>query len=296
VLDLYACVRPVRYFSGVPSPVKRPERLNVIIFRENTEDVYAGIEWARGSAEAIRIIEFLNTAMGKNVRADSGIGIKPISAFASKRLVRKAIQYAIDHDRRVVTLVHKGNIMKFTEGAFRDWGYELAREEFSDKVISEEEVTKSHGGKTPAGKILINDRIADSMFQQVLLRPDEYQVLATPNLNGDYLSDACAAQVGGLGIAPGANISDRVGLFEATHGTAPKYAGLDVINPGSLILSGVMMLEYIGWKEAGQAIIAAFEKTIAQKRVTYDFERQMPGATKLKTSEFATAVIENMTP
>jgi isocitrate dehydrogenase len=296
VLDLYACVRPVRYFSGVPSPVKRPERLNVIIFRENTEDVYAGIEWARGSAEAIRIIEFLNTAMGKNVRADSGIGIKPISAFASKRLVRKAIQYAIDHDRKVVTLVHKGNIMKFTEGAFRDWGYELAREEFSDKVISEEEVTKSHGGKTPAGKILINDRIADSMFQQVLLRPDEYQVLATPNLNGDYLSDACAAQVGGLGIAPGANISDRVGLFEATHGTAPKYAGLDVINPGSLILSGVMMLEYIGWKEAGQAIIAAFEKTIAQKRVTYDFERQMPGATKLKTSEFATAVIENMTP
>jgi isocitrate dehydrogenase len=296
VLDLYACVRPVRYFSGVPSPVKRPEKLNVIIFRENTEDVYAGIEWAKGSAEATRIIEFLNSAMGKNVRADSGIGIKPISTFASKRLVRKAIQYAIDHDRKVVTLVHKGNIMKFTEGAFRDWGYELAREEFSDKVISEEEVTKSHGGKTPAGKILINDRIADSMFQQVLLRPDEYQVLATPNLNGDYLSDACAAQVGGLGIAPGANISDRVGLFEATHGTAPKYAGLDVINPGSVILSGVMMLDYIGWKEAGQAIIAAFEKTIAQKRVTYDFERQMPGATKLKTSEFATAVIENMTP
>jgi isocitrate dehydrogenase len=296
VLDLYACVRPVRYFSGVPSPVKRPEKLNVIIFRENTEDVYAGIEWAKGSAEAARIIEFLNSTMGKNVRADSGIGIKPISAFASKRLVRKAIQYAIDHDRKVVTIVHKGNIMKFTEGAFRDWGYELAREEFSDRVVTEEEVTKSHGGKTPAGKVLINDRIADSMFQQVLLRPDEYQVLATPNLNGDYLSDACAAQVGGLGIAPGANISDRVGLFEATHGTAPKYAGLDVINPGSLILSGVMMLEYIGWKEAGQAIITAFEKTIAQKRVTYDFERQMPGATKLKTSEFATAVIENMTP
>jgi isocitrate dehydrogenase len=296
VLDLYACVRPVRYFSGVPSPVKSPEKLNVIIFRENTEDVYAGIEWAKGSAEAARIIEFLNSSMGKKVRTDSGIGIKPISAFASKRLVRKAIQYAVDHDSRVVTLVHKGNIMKFTEGAFRDWGYELAREEFSDRVITEEEVTKSHGGKTPAGKILINDRIADSMFQQVLLRPNEYQVLATPNLNGDYLSDACAAQVGGLGIAPGANISDRVGLFEATHGTAPKYAGLDVINPGSLILSGVMMLDYIGWEESGQAIITAFEKTIAQKRVTYDFERQMPGATKLKTSEFATAVIENMTP
>jgi isocitrate dehydrogenase len=295
VLDLYACVRPVRYFSGVPSPVKRPEKLNVIIFRENTEDVYAGIEWAEGTTEAARVIEFLNSTMGKNVRTDSGIGIKPISVFASKRLVRKAIQYAIDHDRKVVTLVHKGNIMKFTEGAFRDWGYELAREEFSDRVISEEEVTKSHGGKTPAGKILINDRIADSMFQQVLLRPDEYQVLATPNLNGDYLSDACAAQVGGLGIAPGANISDRVGLFEATHGTAPKYAGLDVINPGSVILSGVMMLDYIGWTEAGLAIITAFEKTIAQKRVTYDFERQMPGATKLKTSEFGTAVIENMT-
>jgi isocitrate dehydrogenase len=295
VLDLYACVRPVRYFPGVPSPVKRPEKLNVIIFRENTEDVYAGIEWAKDSPEAARVIEFLNSTMGKNIRADSGIGIKPISAFASKRLVRKAIQYALDHDRKVVTLVHKGNIMKFTEGAFRDWGYELAREEFSDRVITEEEVRQSHGGKTPAGKILINDRIADSMFQQVLLRPDEYQVLATPNLNGDYLSDACAAQVGGLGIAPGANISDRVGLFEATHGTAPKYAGLDVINPGSLILSGVMMLDYIGWTEAGLAIITAFEKTIAQKRVTYDFERQMPGATKLKTSEFATAVIENMT-
>jgi isocitrate dehydrogenase len=296
LLDLYACVRPVRYFSGVPSPVKRPEKLNVIIFRENTEDVYAGIEWAKGTPDAAKIIEFLNSTMGKKVRTDSGIGIKPISAFASKRLVRKAIQHAIDNNRRVVTLVHKGNIMKFTEGAFRDWGYELAREEFSDKVITEQEVAKNHGGNTPAGKIMINDRIADSMFQQVLLRPDEYQVLATPNLNGDYLSDACAAQVGGLGIAPGANISDRVGLFEATHGTAPKYAGLDVINPGSLILSGVMMLDYIGWKEAGKTIIAAFEKTIAQKRVTYDFERQMPGATKLKTSEFAAAVIENMTP
>jgi len=294
VLDLYACVRPVRYFSGVPSPVKHPEKLDVIIFRENTEDVYAGIEWAQGTPEAARIIEFLNGPMGKKVRADSGIGIKPISVFASKRLIRKAIQYAIDHGKRIVTLVHKGNIMKFTEGAFRDWGYQLAREEFAGRVVSEDEVFKSFGGKTPEGKVMINDRIADSIFQQVLLRPDEYQVLATPNLNGDYLSDACAAQVGGLGIAPGGNISDRVGLFEATHGTAPKYAGLDVINPGSVILSGVMMLEYMGWDEAGKVIVSAVEKTIAQKRVTYDFERQMPGATKLKTSEFADAIIENM--
>jgi isocitrate dehydrogenase len=294
VLDLYACVRPVRYFPGVPSPVKHPEKLNVIIFRENTEDVYAGIEWAQGTPEAAKIIEFLNGPMGRKVRTDSGIGIKPMSIFASKRLIRKALQYAIDHGKKIVTLVHKGNIMKFTEGAFRDWGYQLAREEFADRVISEDEVYKNFGGKTPEGKVMINDRIADSMFQQVLLRPDEYQVFATPNLNGDYLSDACAAQVGGLGIAPGGNISDRIGLFEATHGTAPKYAGLDVINPGSVILSGVMMLDYMGWTEAGKIIISAVEKTIAQKRVTYDFERQMPGATKLKTSEFAGAIIENM--
>ncbi len=294
VLDLYACVRPVRYFSGVPSPVKHPEKLNVYIFRENTEDVYAGIEWAQGTPEAAKVIDFLNGSMGRKVRADSGIGIKPISAFSSKRLVRKAIRHALDNGKTVVTLVHKGNIMKFTEGAFRDWGYQVAREEFADRVVTEDDVKKSFGGKTPEGKVMINDRIADSMFQQVLLRPDEYQVLATPNLNGDYLSDACAAQVGGLGIAPGGNISDRVGLFEATHGTAPKYAGQDVINPGSLILSGVMMLEYMGWKEAGEVIISAFERTIAQKRVTYDFERQMPGATKLKTSEFASAIIENM--
>jgi isocitrate dehydrogenase len=294
VLDLYACVRPVRYFPGVPSPVKHPEKLNVIIFRENTEDVYAGIEWAQGTPEAAKIIEFLNGPMGRKVRTDSGIGIKPMSIFASKRLIRKAIQYAIDHGKKIVTLVHKGNIMKFTEGAFRDWGYQLAREEFADRVISEDEVYKNFGGKTPEGKVMINDRIADSIFQQVLLRPDEYQVFATPNLNGDYLSDACAAQVGGLGIAPGGNIGDRVGLFEATHGTAPKYAGLDVINPGSVILSGVMMLDYMGWTEAGKIIISAVEKTIAQKRVTYDFERQMPGATKLKTSEFAGAIIENM--
>jgi isocitrate dehydrogenase len=296
VLDLYACVRPVRYFSGVPSPMKNPERLDVIIFRENTEDVYAGIEWAQGTPEAKKVIDFLNGQMGKRIREDSGIGIKPVSVFASKRLVRKAIRHALENGRNRVTLVHKGNIMKFTEGAFRDWGYQVAREEFGKETVTEEEVQKSHGGKIPAGKVMINDRIADAMFQQVLLRPDEYQVLATPNLNGDYLSDACAAQVGGLGIAPGANISDRVGLFEATHGTAPKYAGLDVVNPGSLILSGVMMLEYLGWKDAGKAIISAVEKTIAQKKVTYDFERQMPGAVKLKTSEFASAIIENMKP
>ena len=296
VLDLYACVRPVRYFTGVPSPVKSPERLDVVIFRENTEDVYAGIEWAQGTPEAAKVIEFLNGPMGCKIRTDSGIGIKPISMFASKRLVRKAIQYALDNGKTLVTLVHKGNIMKFTEGAFRDWGYQLAREEFSESTISEDEVYRNHGGRVPAGKVMINDRIADAMFQQVLLRPNEYQVLATPNLNGDYLSDACAAQVGGLGIAPGANISDRVGLFEATHGTAPKYAGQDVVNPGSVILSGVMMLEYMGWKEAGATIVSAFEQTFAQKRVTYDFERQMPGATKLRTSEFASAVIENMKP
>ncbi len=294
VLDLYACVRPVRWFAGVPSPVKHPEKLDVYIFRENTEDVYAGIEWAEGTAEAARIIEFLNGPMGRKVRTDSGIGIKPISVFSSKRLVRKAIRYALENGKTLVTLVHKGNIMKFTEGAFRDWGYQVAREEFADRVVTEDDVKSKFGGKTPEGKVMINDRIADSMFQQILLRPDEYQVLATPNLNGDYLSDACAAQVGGLGIAPGGNISDRVGLFEATHGTAPKYAGQDVINPGSLILSGVMMLDYMGWKEAGRTIVSAFEKTIAQKRVTYDFERQMPGATKLKTSEFASAIIENM--
>jgi isocitrate dehydrogenase len=294
VLDLFACVRPVRYFAGVPSPMKNPEKLNVVIFRENTEDVYAGIEWAEGTPEVAKVINFLNGTMGKKIRPDSGVGIKPISATASKRLVRKAIQYALVNGKTVVTLVHKGNIMKFTEGAFRDWGYQLAKEEFSGQVVSEEEVQKQSGGKVPAGKVLINDRIADAMFQQVLLRPEEYQVIATPNLNGDYLSDACAAQVGGLGIAPGANLSDRVGLFEATHGTAPKYAGMDMVNPGSVILSGVMMMDYIGWNEAGKAILGAFEKTIEQKKVTYDFERQMPKATKLKTSEFASAIIENM--
>ncbi len=294
VLDLYACVRPVRYFRGVPSPVKHPEKLNVVIFRENTEDVYAGIEWPAGSAEAAKIIDFLRRELGKEVRPDSGIGIKPISETGTKRLVAKAIRYALENGRRSVTLVHKGNIMKFTEGAFREWGYQVAREKFGEQTIAEDEVVNRYGGAVPDGKIVIKDRIADSMFQQVLTRPDEYDVIATPNLNGDYISDACAAQVGGLGIAPGANIGDRVGLFEATHGTAPKYADQDVVNPGSLILSGVMLLDYIGWREAGAIITEAFERTIMQKRVTYDLHRLMDGATKLRTSEFAEAIIENM--
>src|SRR5262245_4644997 len=294
VLNLYACVRPVKYYSGVPSPVKSPEKMNIIIFRENTEDVYAGIEWQQGTLEAKKIIDFLGKEMGKKVRPDSGIGIKPISSTGTKNLVRSAIRHAIDNQRKVVTLVHKGNIMKFTEGAFRDWGYQLAREEFGSQTVSEEEVSKKHGGKAPAGKILINDRIADSMFQQVLTRANEYEVVATPNLNGDYLSDACAAQVGGLGIAPGANIGDEFGVFEATHGTAPKYADQDVINPGSVILSGVMMFEHLGWIEVGHCIEQAFAATIQQKKVTYDLERLMTGATKLKTSEFADAIIANM--
>jgi isocitrate dehydrogenase len=293
VLDLYACVRPVRYFDGVPSPVKNPEKLDVVIFRENTEDVYSGIEFQEGSDRAKKLIDFL-AEWGYNINADSGIGIKPISITGTKNLVRRAIQYAIDQKKTIVTLVHKGNIMKYTEGAFRDWGYQLAKEEFRDQIVTEDELWKDHNGKLPAGKILINDRIADAMFQQIILRPDEYQVLATPNLNGDYLSDACAAQVGGLGMAPGANIGDNAAVFEATHGTAPKYAGLDVINPSSVILSGVMMFEHLGWLEARDLIVNGIIKTIAQKKVTYDLERQMEGATKLKTSEFATAIIENM--
>ncbi|HNC46908.1 MAG TPA: isocitrate/isopropylmalate family dehydrogenase, partial [Acidobacteriota bacterium] len=293
-LDLYACVRPVRYFSGVPSPVKNPDKLDIVLFRENTEDVYAGIEFKAGTDEANQLIEFLGEKLGKKVRPESGLGIKPMSAFGSKRLIRRAIQYAIDHNRGSVTLVHKGNIMKFTEGAFRDWGYELAREEFADVTVSEQELWDKYDGEMPEGKILIKDRIADSMFQQILIRPDEYDVLATPNLNGDYLSDAAAAQVGGLGIAPGGNIGDFGAVFEATHGTAPKYADKDVINPGSVILSGVMMFDHMGWTEAAHLIISGFEKTIAQKRVTYDFERQMEGATKVKTSEFAAAIVENM--
>ncbi len=290
LLDLYVCWRPVKYYPGVPSPVKRPEALNVVIFRENTEDVYAGIEWREGTPEAKKVIEFLGTELGRKIRPDSGIGIKPMSKTGSKRLVRRAIQFAIENGHRSVTLVHKGNIMKYTEGAFRDWGYELAKEEFGDVCIAECDLK----GELPVGKILIKDRIADSMFQQVLLRPEEYEVLATPNLNGDYLSDACAAQVGGLGMAPGANIGDEYGVFEATHGTAPKYAGLDVINPSSVILSGVMMFSFMGWKEAAALIERGMTETIRQKRVTYDLHRQMQGAVKLKTSEFAAAIVGNM--
>ena len=290
VLDLYACVRPVKYYKGAPSPVKHPEWMDVIIFRENTEDVYAGIEWARGTPQAEKLIEFLSHELGKQVRADSGIGIKPISETGSKRLVRMAIRYALANNRKSVTLVHKGNIMKFTEGAFRDWGYELARTEFRDQVVLEDEVT----GAVPEGKVLIKDRIADSVFQQVLTRTAEYDVFATPNLNGDYLSDACAAQVGGLGLAPGANIGDEIGFFEATHGTAPKYAGKDVINPCSVILSGMMMFRYLEWQEAADLIEKAIQRTIQQKKVTYDLARLMEGATKLKTSEFADALIGNM--
>jgi isocitrate dehydrogenase len=293
-LDLYACVRPVRYFEGVPCPVKSPEKLNVVIFRENTEDVYAGIEYKKGSPEAKKLIAFLEKELGKKVRRDSGIGIKPMSETGSKRLVRRAIQYAIDKGLRSVTLMHKGNIMKFTEGAFREWGYEVAREEFSRHTITEETVFTKHIGVVPKGKIVIKDRIADAMFQQVLLRPEEYDVIATPNLNGDYISDACAAQVGGLGMAPGANIGDKAAIFEATHGTAPKYAGQDKVNPGSVILSGVMMFEHLGWDNAASMIVRALEKTIRHKTVTYDLERQMVGARLIKCSAFADEIIKNM--
>jgi isocitrate dehydrogenase len=345
LLDLYACVRPVRYIEGVPSPVKNPERMNIVIFRENTEDVYAGIEWKSGTPEVKKLIEFLNNDMlkgtKKSVRLDSGVGIKPISPTGTKRLVRRAIQHAIEKGRTVVTLVHKGNIMKFTEGAFRDWGYELATEEFRSQIVTEREswilgnkdrdaglsieknaemiepgleqateefkkqiygevkgvldsISKTHGGGQWKKKILINDRIADSVFQQVLTRADEYQVFATPNLNGDYISDACAAQIGGLGMAPGANIGDGYGCFEATHGTAPKYADKDVINPSSVMFSGSMMFDFMGWGEVGQLIEDGVARTVQQKRVTYDLERLMPGATKLGTAEFASAIIDNM--
>jgi isocitrate dehydrogenase len=293
VLDLYACVRPVRYFEGVPSPVKEPGKVDMVIFRENTEDVYAGIEWPAGSEGANKIIGFINGLERRDsgkIREASAIGIKPISEFGSKRLVRKAIEYAIAKKRTSVTLVHKGNIMKFTEGAFKDWGYQVAREEFGKVTVPESEA----GEKGAVGKIVIKDRIADSMFQQVLLRPSDYSVIATTNLNGDYLSDALAAQVGGLGIAPGSNESDEVAVFEATHGTAPKYADQDVINPGSLILSGVMMLRHLGWDEAADAIERGLAKTIGQKKVTYDLERLMQGATKVKTSEFAKYIVENI--
>jgi isocitrate dehydrogenase len=345
ILDLYACVRPVRYFPGVPSPVRHPERMDVVIFRENTEDVYAGIEWRSGTPEVKRLIDFLNNEMlkggSKRIREDSAIGIKPISPTGTKRLMRRAIRHALENNRGVVTLVHKGNIQKFTEGAFRDWGYELATEEFRAQTVTEREswvldnkdrdanlsvesnaamiepgfetatedfkkrvcgevkqildsIYTSHGRGQWKKKLLINDRIADSVFQQVLTRADEYQVFATPNLNGDYLSDACAAQVGGLGMAPGANIGDGFGVFEATHGTAPKYADKDVINPSSVLLSGAMMFDFLGWKEAAQLIEGGIELTIQQKRVTYDLERMMEGARKLRTSEYASAIIENM--
>ncbi|MBI3724069.1 isocitrate dehydrogenase (NADP(+)) [bacterium] len=333
-LDLYACVRPVRYFKGTPSPVKKPELLDVTIYRENTEDVYAGIEWKEGSPEAKKLIDYINKELKKNIRLDSGIGIKPISITGTKRIARAALKHAVARKRRSVTFVHKGNIMKYTEGAFRDWGYELAKTEFRDQIVTEREwgvldmrkknagqtpeelattlrndgwepyttdeikaalaLEKTHGGDKLKSKIKVNDRIADSTFQQMLLRPDEYDILCTPNLNGDYLSDACAAQVGGLGIAPGANIGDAIACFEATHGTAPKYAGLDRVNPGSLMLSGCMMFEYIGWEEVAKLIYGGIEKTIQQKRVTYDFERLMEGAPKLKCSEFAAAIVENL--
>ena len=294
LLDLYVCMRPVRYFPGVPSPMKHPELLNVVIFRENTEDVYAGIEWQEGTPEAHKVIEFLTREMGKKIRLDSGIGIKPMSVFGSKRLIRRAIQYAIDNGRRSVTLVHKGNIMKFTEGAFRDWGYQVAVDEFRDRVVTWDEVVKNHGGRTPAGKLLIQDVIADSMFQQLLLRSKDYDVIATANLNGDYLSDACAAQVGGLGMAPGANLGDEAAVFEATHGTAPKYAGLDKINPSSVVLSGVMMFDHLGWGEVGASIVKGIETTVTNKTVTYDLARGMENPKEIKCSEYATEVIKNL--
>jgi isocitrate dehydrogenase len=292
-LDLYACVRPVKWFTGVPAPVREPEKVNMVIFRENIEDVYAGIEFPAGSAEANEFIA-LAKKHGKNIRELSAIGVKPMSAFGSKRLVRKAIEHAIAYGLPSVTLVHKGNIMKFTEGAFKDWGYELAKEEFGDATITEQDLWDKFGGKAPAGKVVIKDRIADNMFQQALLRPDEYSVLALPNLNGDYMSDALAAQVGGLGIAPGGNIGDGYAVFEATHGTAPKYAGQDKVNPGSVILSGVMMLEYMGWREAAQMVERGLGEAIKAKRVTYDFHRQMEGATLLKCSDFGKEIATRM--
>ena len=293
-LDLYACIRPVKYLSGTPSPLKHPEKVDMVVFRENTEDVYAGIEWREGTEEALRLRAFLERELGKRIREDSGIGIKPISRFGTKRLVRMAVQYALAHGRKSVTLVHKGNIMKFTEGAFRDWGYEVGKEEFGDQVLMESEWGDKKVTNLPEGKVVLKDRIADAMFQQILLRPEDYDVLAMPNLNGDYMSDALAAQVGGLGMAPGANIGDQAAVFEATHGTAPKYANQDVVNPGSLILSGAMAFDYLGWSEVGERIVKALQKTISEKIVTYDLARQMRGANKVKCSEFASAIIENL--
>jgi isocitrate dehydrogenase len=293
VLDLYACIRPVRYFEGVGNPMKEPEKLNVVIFRENTEDVYAGIEWAAGSPEAAKLRAFLKSELKKDVREGSALGIKPMSEFGSKRLVEMAIRYALKNNLPSVTLVHKGNIMKFTEGAFRDWGYEVAREKFQDHCVTEADLGRA-GSHARADAVIVKDRIADAMFQQLLLRPDEYSVIATPNLNGDYISDAAAAQVGGLGIAPGGNVGDGMAVFEATHGTAPKYANLDRINPGSVILSGVMMFEYMGWDDVGRLIVRGLENAIKSKRVTYDLARQMPGATEVPTSAFADQIIKGM--
>ena len=293
-LDLYACVRPVRYIETVPSPMKHPEKINMVVFRENTEDLYAGIEWASGSDEANKVADFFKTQMGVELPPASGIGIKPISPANTKRLVARAIVHALENGFPSVTLMHKGNIMKFTEGAFAQWGYQVAREQFADRTISETELYDKYGGKAPQGKIVIKDRIADMLFQQVLLRPDEYSVIATPNLNGDYISDALAAQVGGLGMAPGANIGDSCAVFEATHGTAPKYTNLDKVNPGSLILSGAMMLDYMGWKAAGTAIRDAVQAAIKARRVTYDLARQIEGAEEVKCSEFAAAIVAQM--
>lgn len=293
-LDLYACVRPVRYITGVPSPMRRPEKVDMVIFRENTEDVYAGIEWQADSAEAKKAIAFLNQQLGTHIDSSAGIGIKPITKRGSERLIRRAIRFALDHGRRSVTLMHKGNIMKFTEGAFRDYGYALAEREFPDQVISEARVYDQYDGKVPEGKIVLKDRIADITFQQVLLRPDEFDVIACPNLNGDYLSDALAAQVGGVGMAPGSNISDEVAVFEATHGTAPKYANLDKVNPSSLMLSAIMLLDHLNWSEAASLVQTAIERTIADHVVTYDLARLMEGAREVSTSAFAKAMVDRM--
>ncbi len=293
-LDLYACVRPVRYYRGVPSPLREPEKIDVVLFRENTEDVYAGIEYAAGSPENERLARFLRDEMKATFFEGAGLGIKPISRFGTERLVRQALTYAVEHGRRSVTLVHKGNIMKFTEGAFRNWGYELAQREFGDRIVTEEDLMGRYQGRVPEGRIVIKDRIADIMFQMMLLRPDEFDVIATPNLNGDYLSDAVAAEVGGMGIAPGANIGDGIAVFEATHGTAPKHAGKNIVNPGSLLFSGVLLLEYIGWPEAAERIQRAYERTLADRIVTYDFARLMTEAHEVSTSAFADALIERL--
>lgn len=290
-LDLYACVRPVKYVTGTPSPMLRPDDVDMVVFRENTEDVYAGIEWPSGSDHARKMISFLETQMGVRLPADSGIGLKPMSPNATKRLARMAIKFAVDSGRNRVTLIHKGNIMKFTEGAFRDWAYELARAEFGDVVIFENELERNYGGEVPAGKVLVNDRIADAMFQQALLRPRDYSVLVTPNLNGDYISDALAAQVGGLGMAPGANIGDSCAVFEATHGSAPKYAGMDKVNPGSMLLSGAMMFREMGWNDAAKLIEAGLSATIQTGVVTYDLARLLPGSQEVSCSGFGKAIV-----